>query len=135
MVEIITTAQDNDKEKNLDSKALRIFLKAIDLLGGPRKLFEFRNITWLPSLMEAAYVILLSEEEFKSAQEIAALLGLSKNTVQNILRAKEEDVKSKIFEKLPQEEEKKAHIAGGLAKLAYKEIKEGREGIGFLNLI
>ncbi len=67
----------------------------------------------------------------KSDEEIAQKIGLTKNTVKNILRADPELALQKIksLEELASEETKdlKVHTAGGIAKLAYKEIKEGHE--------
>ncbi len=115
-----------DYEKELDTKALRVFLKALEILGGPRKLIEFRNLTWLPSLMEASYAIVLKEEYFKTAEEIAEKLGLTKQTVKKMLESDPEAVKAKLSEELG-ETKIKDHTAGGLAKLAYSEIKAGRD--------
>ncbi len=110
------------KKVNLDEKALKVFMKVIEVLGGPRKLIEHRNLTWLPSLMEAAYVVVLKNESLKTEEEIAEQLGITKETVRNILSSDVEEVKKKL-----EGEKVDAHMAGGLAKLAYKEIKEGRE--------
>ncbi len=117
-----------DSEKELDTKALRVFLKALEILGGPRKLIEYRNLTWLPSLMEASYAIILKEEYFKTTEEIAARLGLTKQTVKKMLEADPEAVKAKLFQEVETEGQKiKDHTAGGLAKLAYREIRAGRD--------
>jgi probable regulatory domain-containing protein len=117
-------------EEDVDSKAIRIFLKTIELLGGPRKLVEYRNLTWLPSLMAASYAIVYNKEKGYLADRIASILGMSKNTVQNILRADVEVAKKKISEALEEkDEEKKTHMAGALAKIAYEEIKAGKDEI------
>ncbi len=116
------------REFDVDATAIRVFLKALELLGGPRKLIELRNLTWITSLMEASYAIVLSEESYKTEDEIAEFLGLTRQTVRNILRADPELVMKKIEGEL-QEKTIKAHTAGGLAKLAYKEIKEGRDNL------
>ena len=110
------------KKVNVDEEALRVFMKAIEVLGGPRKLIEHRNLTWLPSLMEAAYAVVLKNEHFKTEEEIAKELGITKETVKNILSADPEEVLRKL-----EGEKVDEHTAGGLAKLAYKEIKEGRD--------
>ncbi len=113
---------------SLDFMAMRLFAKVIKLLGGPRKLIELRRLTWLPSLMEAVYVVLLSQEERKTAKEIAATLGLTPQTVQNILRAKPDFAKRRLEALLSGElesadEETRTHMAGALAKLAYEEMR------------
>ncbi len=111
-------------EKELDEKAMKVFLKTLDLLGGPRKLFEYRNLTWLPSLMEASYVVVMFEDG-KTSQEIAEALGLSPSTVRNILNANPEVLKAKLKQEVQEEGKKiKTHIAGGLAKLAYQALKK-----------
>ena len=109
---------------------MRIFLKSIELLGGPRKLVEHRNLTWLPSLMSASYAIIYAKDKAYSTEKIAATLGLTKQTVQNMLRADPEAIKAKFEEMLSEkDEEKRTHTAGALAKMAYQEIAAGRDEI------
>lgn len=119
------------KEVEIEHLVTRVFFKAIELLGGLNKLTEFRTLTWLPSLARAAFVIVLKEEYMKTDEEIAQIVGLTKTTVRNILRSEPEKALQKIknLEVLASEEVKelKVHTAGGIAKLAYKEIKEGHE--------
>ncbi len=115
------------KEKNIDEIAMKVFLKSIEVLGGPRKLIEYRNLTWLPSLLEAAYAIVLQKERLWDVKKIAAYLGLTENTVRNILRADPEKLKAKIEalqkgEKL--EKDVRVHTAGALAKMAYKQVNK-----------
>ncbi len=119
---------------DVDAMALRVFLKTLEILGGPRKLIEFRNLTWVTSLMEASYAIVLAEEGLKTEDWIAQFLGLTRQTVRNILRADPELVMKKLEGEL-QEKTPRAHTAGGLAKIAYKEIKEGRDNIWILTSI
>ncbi len=118
-------------ETEIEHLVSRVFFKALDLLGGLGKLTEFRTLTWLPSLARASFVVVLKEEYMKTDEEIAQKVGLTKNTVKNILRADPELALQKIktVEELITEESKelKVHTAGGIAKLAYKEIKEGNE--------
>ncbi len=115
-------------ETDYDALALRVFLKALDILGGPRKLFEYRNLTWLPSLMEASYAVVLKEIGLKTEEEIAQFLGSTKQTVRNMLSADPEAVLAKLRgEKI--DERERTHTAGGLAKLAFKEVKEDRDSI------
>lgn len=113
------------KGGNIDKMAERVFYESIKLLGGLKKLIEFRNLTWLPSLAEAAYVIVLKNETFKTYSEIARELGITEQTARNIATADDEEVKKYIEGEL--EERPKEHIAGGIAKLAYRKLKqEGR---------
>ena len=107
---------------NVDRMAEKVFMKSIELLGGLKKLVEYRNLTWLPSLAEAAYVVVLKNEALRTYSEIARELGITENTVRNIATADE----SKVMEYIHGELEKrpKEHIAGGIAKLAYRKLKE-----------
>ncbi|MBX6422371.1 bacterio-opsin activator [Thermosulfurimonas sp. F29] len=131
---LIIVGAEEVRERDVDARALRVFLKALEILGGPRKLIEMRNLTWVTSLMEAAYAVVLAEEGFKTEDDIAAFLGLTRQTVRNILRADPELVMMKLEGEL-REKTPKAHTAGGLAKLAYREIKEGRDALLFFSSV
>ncbi len=108
---------------DVDERALQVFLKAIELVGGPRGLVEHRRLTWLPSLMEAAYAVVLREEAHKTTEEIAQFLGLSTNATRLILGASTENVQKRLEGETPENESTRAHVAGGLAKLAYQALK------------
>ncbi len=118
-------------EKKMERIVERVFFKSIDLLGGIKKLAEYRTLTWLPSLSRAAFAIVLREEYLKTEDEIAAYIGLTKVTVRNILRADSNAAMYKIshMDELEDSEKKelKIHIAGGVAKLAYKLVKDGQD--------
>ncbi len=118
-------------EHDLEHLVTRVFFKGIDLLGGLHKLAEYKTLTWLPSLARASYAIVLREEYLKTEEEIAERVGLTKNTVRNILRADPQMALYKIqhLEELTKEEKKelRVHTAGGIAKLAYKLVKEGQD--------
>jgi probable regulatory domain-containing protein len=120
-----------DTEENVKYMAERVFFKSIDLLGGLNKLAEYRTLTWLPSIARAAFAIVLKEEYFKTEDEIAEFIGLTRNTVRNILRSDPNLALYKIehLDELTQEEKKslKVHTAGGIAKLAYKLVKDGQD--------
>ncbi|MRI82820.1 MAG: bacterio-opsin activator [Nitratiruptor sp.] len=128
---LLTPGQLSIDESGLEELVDRVFFKGIDLLGGLRKLAEYRTLTWLPSLARAAFVIVLREEYLKSEEEIAQFIGLTRNTVRTILRADPELAMRKIenYEDLTPQERRhlKVHVAGGLAKMAYKLVKEGQE--------
>ncbi len=110
---------------DIDRMAEKVFWEAIRILGGLKRLVEYRNLTWLPSLAEASYVVVLKNETFKTYREIAEILGITEQTVKNIATADEGEVKRYIEGEL--EERPKEHIAGGIAKLAYRKLKdEGR---------
>jgi len=123
---MIVLSEKEIKEKDLDALAFRIFLKSLEILGGPRKLVEYRNLTWLPSLMASSYTLVLFHEASKTEEEIADFLGITKNTVKNILRANPEVVKKRLEDEI-KGGKSRVHIAGAIAKLAYEEIKEGRD--------
>ena len=106
---------------NIDAMAEKVFMESIKMLGGLKKLVEYRNLTWLPSLAEAAYVVVLKNEAMKTYGEIASILGITEQTAKNIASADEEKVKEYV---MGGEERPKEHIAGGLAKLAYRKLKE-----------
>ncbi|RLF94829.1 KaiC associated regulatory domain-containing protein [Thermococci archaeon] len=114
------------KGGDLDEMAKRVFLESIEVLGGLKKLVEYRNLTWLPTLAEASYVVILRNEGMKTYSEIAKELGITEQTVRNIITANKE----KVMEYLRGEiDELREHIAGGIAKIAYERLKkEGRLG-------
>lgn len=128
---IIVNGVQMGGEENYEHLVNRVFFKSIDLLGGLKKLAEFRTLTWLPSLARAAFAVVLREEYLRTEDEIAQAVGLTRNTVRNILRADPNLAIYKIehFDELAEEEKKelKVHTAGGIAKLAYKMVKEGND--------
>ncbi len=123
-------------EVDVETLVTRVFLKAIDLLGGLHRLAEYKTLTWLPSLARAAFVVVLREEFLKTEEEIAEFVGITRQTVRNILRADPELALYKIqhIDELTKEERKqlRVHTAGGIAKIAYKKVKEGEEPKVFL---
>ncbi len=125
---MVVIGKDEIKKFDLDGLAIRVFLKALEILGGPRKLIELRNLTWITSLMEASYAVVMWEELKKTEDEIAGFLGLTRQTVRNILRADPELVMQKIEGEL-KDKSTKAHTAGGLAKYALSEIRAGRDNL------
>lgn len=127
---VIEVKPFKEDSADIEYVTAKVFFKTLELLGGIKKLAEYRTLTWLPSLARASYVIVLKEEFFKTDEEIARLVGLTKNTVRNILRADTEVAMKKIKELEEISEirrDLKVHTAGAIAKLAYKEIKEGND--------
>jgi len=57
-MEVIKPSRDFSR---IDELAERVFLEAVRSIGGLRKLTEYRNLTWLPSLAEAALVVVMRE--------------------------------------------------------------------------
>lgn len=111
---------DTGRDKELDEKALTVFIKALEILGGPRKIIEHRNITWVPSLMTASYAVVLRDMG-RTTREIAETLGTTEATVRRMLTSDPQEVMKRIMEG----EEVDDHIAGGLAKEAWSRIKRG----------
>ena len=107
---------------NLEQRVMDVFHKAIDLMGGPRKLVEYRNLTWLPSLMTAAYVVVLSSEAGKTEDEIAAFLGISRQAVRMIRQADPAAVRERISGIPDKKRGYRYHIAGALARAAYQHL-------------
>lgn len=118
-------------EEGIERLVERVFFKSIDLLGGMKKLAKYRTLTWLPSLSRAAFAVVLREEYLKTEDEIAEYIGLTKTTVRNILRADSNAAMYKIehMDELDESEKRelKIHIGGGVAKLAYKLVKDGQD--------
>ncbi len=113
-------------EENVDDLAFKVFIKSIEILGGPRKLLEYRNLTWVPSLMAASYAVVLRDKKMYSAESIARELGLSTATVKKMLSSDPEEVMRRVRGEIPPEEFDE-HIAGGLAKEAWRRIKSGED--------
>lgn len=117
----------------LDRQAWQVFQEAIALLGGPRGLVEHKRLTWLPSLMEAAYAVVLREAGHRSPDDIAHFLGLSTAAVRQILAASPEQVLARLEAQARGEGDWEAqahrtHVAGGLAKLAWRRLQEATQG-------
>lgn len=129
---VIEVKPHKDESSDIEEKTKKIFFKTIELLGGIRKLAEYRSLTWLPALARASYVVVLKEDFFKTDEEIAKIVGVTKNTVKVILQSSPEIALKKIkdleegIEKA--EKELKIHIAGAIARLAHKELKETTSG-------
>jgi len=111
-----------DIEKKRDEQVLRMLMEVLDMLGGPRKIAEFRTLTWIPSIIKASYAVLL-EKAGRTREEIARELGVTRATVDKMLRADPEDVMRKLRGEV-EAEKIDDHIAGGLAKLAFKRMRD-----------
>ncbi len=131
MAPIVTPLTKEKSEEKLEKLAQEVFLKSIEVLGGLKQLAEFRTLTWLASLARASFAVVLKEEYLKSDEYIAEFLGLTKNTVRNMLRADEEEAIKKVKNQEELKEENQTdlhtHIAGGIAKHAYKLIKKEKQ--------
>jgi len=114
-------------EDQVEALVLRTFLKAVEILGGLQKLVKKKNTDWLSPLLLACYTVVLKEEYLKTEQEIAQYLGITHQTVKNILRAE--------HLKAWQDEEGKdlsVHMAGSIAKTAYRLIKEDLDNVSLV---
>lgn len=109
-----------DLEDPVDMRAMQAFMKAMGEIGGPREIFSYRNLTWLPSLMESIYVVILHEETGMEIKDISRELGIAESTVSNILNADIGEVERMIEDK--EHGEDHYHFAGGLAKMAYNDL-------------
>ncbi|NPA76898.1 MAG: bacterio-opsin activator [Candidatus Diapherotrites archaeon] len=109
--------------ESVDDQAFKVFIKSLEILGGPRKLVEYRNLTWVPSLMAASYAVVLHDKG-KTAEEIAEFLGMTKQTVKRMLSADPEEVMAKLRGEVMETDE---HTAGGIAKEAWRRIKAGED--------
>lgn len=115
-------------EEEIEKLATKVFFKAIDLLGGLSKLAEFRSLTWLPALARASLAVVMKEEYMKTEKEIAERLGMGTVSVRNMLRADSNAAMEKVrnIAEMAEDERKslKVHTAGGIAKVAFKIVKE-----------
>lgn len=100
----------------LDEKIGELFMASVDMAGGLQAMVERRRLDWLPGLMESAYVVVLKDEEQRSADDIMQASGLSSGAVSAILDAPIEGAAQKLDEQAPLDQIARDHIAGGIAK-------------------
>ncbi len=118
-----------EPEEQTETLTLRVFLKAVELLGGAQRLVETQKTAWLSSLLLASYTVVLREELLKPEQEIAQSLGITLQTVKNILRS--EPTMGNLEQTSKSEgKDLNIHTAGSVAKLAYKLTKHQRDHTG-----
>lgn len=70
-----------------DTRVIALFEKTIASMGGLRRLVEQRRLGWLPQVLASCDVLVLQEEEHRRPEEIADLLQLTSESVENILAA------------------------------------------------
>jgi predicted transcriptional regulator len=134
-------------KKELDDRAMQIVQVVFDRLGGIGDLVKRRKTDMLPSLLESAYILVLSEEVHKSAEEIAELLDLSPSLIQSVLEAPMQGVEERLRYVADEMHEfelhtdpewtdmpssghlEPAYITGALAKNAYTLIRRQEGGI------
>ncbi|MDI3472361.1 MAG: transcriptional regulator [Thermotogaceae bacterium] len=104
-----------------DELCMKIFERSIQILGGPKKIVSYKRLTWVASLLEAALILVLKELKHKTIDEIAKELGIATTTVRNVLNSDPEKALKYIN---GESEEEPLHIAGGIAKKAFEELKK-----------
>jgi predicted transcriptional regulator len=127
--------------KSLDDRAMQIVRVALDRLGGVGDLLKRRKTDMLPSLMESAYILVLSSELHKTADEIAETLDLPLSAVRSVLEAPMENVEERLRYVLDDSHQYERHtdpewsdlpssghlepeyLTGALAKSAYTVIR------------
>lgn len=128
---VIESGVKSVSDEEIEKIALKVFMKSIEILGGLNRLAEFRSLTWLPALARASIAVVLKEEYLKDEDEIAKRLGISSNSVRNMLRASDSVALEKLrnLENLKEgaRKEIKIHTAGGIAKAAYRIVKREME--------
>lgn len=70
-----------------DTRVMELFEQTVASMGGLRRLVEERRLGWLPSVLASCDVLVLQEEEHRRPEEIADLLQISSESVENILAA------------------------------------------------
>jgi len=75
-----------DKNR-LNEQTMKIVNTALNQLGGVGDILMQRKADIFPALMESAYVLVLSEEEHRTPEEISEILHLPLGAVRSILEA------------------------------------------------
>ncbi len=102
--------------KNADARALELFTRAVREAGGLRRLVQERRLGWLPELLASSEVVVLQEEEHRRPEEISDLLGMSRDSVANILAAPADRAGQCIDVPPPQAMGDREQAAGGLIR-------------------
>lgn len=124
-------------KKRLDDQSLKIVNTALHQLGGIGELVARRKTDILPALMQSACVLVLSEEEHRTVEDIAQLLDLPVGAVRSVLEAPMEGYEERMRYEVDGAHEfelhtdpdwsgmpstrhlEKQYLAGALAKSAY----------------
>jgi hypothetical protein len=80
-------------EEQVDELVLKVFLKALDIVGGPRKLILYRHLTWVPSLIGGLLCGCIEGKIFQDGIGNSEHPWFDKATVRNILTAKTEGIR------------------------------------------
>jgi probable regulatory domain-containing protein len=102
-----------------------LFTAAVQTAGGLEAMVRERRLGWLPNLMESAYAFLLQEEEHRGLDEIADLVGSTRDSVETILTGPTDVGLARIVEPPPSDPFEREHIAGGIIRHAYRRPEMG----------
>ena len=119
----MTTTQH--RPSDVDDKAMRVFMKSLELAGGVGDLVKSGAHSYLPALLESSYVMVLKNEKHQPNEEIADYLGISTGAVSDILEAPTEGALIRLTHPSMEEDSPPdfGTVAGGLAKSAYQVIR------------
>ncbi len=107
-----------------DSRVTALFRQSIDSMGGIRRLVEERRLDWLPDLLRSADILVMQEEEHRRPDEIADLLLLSADAVENALAAPHDQADAFRDSPPPAAPQEREFGAGVLVKQAYLSGRE-----------
>jgi probable regulatory domain-containing protein len=102
-------------------RVLELFMTSVREAGGAGRMLTDHRTGWLPMLMASACTLLLQEQEHREPQEIADLLGITRDEVENILTGPADSAPSRIFDELPVNELEREQIAGGMVRHAWAQ--------------
>lgn len=111
------------KPSDVDDKAMRVFVKSLELAGGIGDLVKTGTHAILPALLESSYVIVLKNEKHQANDEIADYIGISTGEVSEILEAPTEGAAIRFTQSSDEDIPEIGNAAGGLAKSAYQVIR------------
>lgn len=99
---------------------LALFLASVDAAGGLSCMVEERRLGWLPEMALSSYAIILQEREHRELQEIADLLGTTRDNAESILTGAADEAPDLIKRLPPDDPQEREHIAGGIVKIAFR---------------
>jgi len=70
-----------------EARAMRIVARAVRELGGAAQMVRRHEQAMLPALVESAYVLILTEEQNCSVEEVARFLHVSRGAVESVIGA------------------------------------------------
>lgn len=103
-------------------RVLELFMNAVREAGGAGRMLADHRTGWLPALMESACTLLLQEQEHRDPQEIADLLGITRDEVENILIGPSDSAPARIRSAPPGDEAELEQIAGGMVRHAWTQL-------------